>query len=68
MVKLLCGTRTRAGVPCQRHPMRNGHCRLHGGLSTGPRTPEGKVRSIVALIVSSIEFLFRSRKRALDES
>jgi hypothetical protein len=21
--------------------MRNGRCRLHGGLSTGPRTPEG---------------------------
>ncbi len=21
--------------------MRNGRCRLHGGLSTGPKTPEG---------------------------
>ena len=23
-------------------------CKLHGGLSTGPRTPEGKARSIAA--------------------
>jgi hypothetical protein len=25
--------------------MRNGRCRVHGGLSTGPRTPEGLERS-----------------------
>ena len=25
--------------------MRNGRCRLHGGKSTGPRTPEGRERS-----------------------
>jgi len=25
--------------------MRNGRCRMHGGLSTGPRTPEGLARS-----------------------
>jgi hypothetical protein len=25
--------------------MRNGRCRLHGGKSTGPRTPEGLQRS-----------------------
>ena len=25
--------------------MRNGRCRLHGGKSTGPRTPEGLERS-----------------------
>lgn len=24
--------------------MRNGRCRFHGGLSTGPRTPEGLER------------------------
>ncbi len=24
--------------------MSNGRCRLHGGLSTGPRTPEGRER------------------------
>lgn len=36
-----CGARTRAGG-CWRQPaMRNGRCRMHGGLSTGPRTPGG---------------------------
>lgn len=25
--------------------MRNGRCRMHGGPSTGPRTPEGLERS-----------------------
>ncbi len=25
--------------------MKNGRCRLHGGLSTGPKTPEGLARS-----------------------
>ena len=43
----LCGARTRSrgGAPCQCKvvPGRT-RCRLHGGLSTGPRTPEGKAR------------------------
>jgi len=36
-----CGARNRRGTPCQCPAMRNGRCRLHGGLSTGPKTPEG---------------------------
>ncbi|MDF2234959.1 HGGxSTG domain-containing protein [Albimonas sp. CAU 1670] len=41
-----CGARTRSGKPCKMHPvgLRNDRCRLHGGLSTGPRTPEGRAR------------------------
>lgn len=39
-----CGGRTRNGSPCQAPAMRNGRCRMHGGLSTGPRTPEGLER------------------------
>src|SRR3954453_9163769 len=39
-----CGARTRAGTPCRSPAMGNGRCRLHGGLSTGPRTPEGLAR------------------------
>lgn len=27
----------------------NGRCAVHGGLSTGPRTPEGKARALAAL-------------------
>lgn len=41
----VCGAKTRRGGSCQRHPCKNGRCSLHGGKSTGPRTPEGKLRS-----------------------
>jgi hypothetical protein len=30
--------------------MRNGRCRLHGGLSTGPKTSEGLKRIHLALL------------------
>ncbi len=40
-----CGARTRAGGCCRQPAMKNGRCRMHGGLSTGPRTPEGLARS-----------------------
>lgn len=40
-----CGAKNRRGVPCTAFAMKNGRCRFHGGLSTGPRTPEGKARS-----------------------
>jgi hypothetical protein len=38
-----CGAMTRSGQPCRAHvvPGRR-RCRLHGGMSTGPRTPEGR--------------------------
>ena len=36
-----CGAQNRSGTPCQCPAMRNGRCRLHGGLSTGAKTPEG---------------------------
>jgi hypothetical protein len=36
-----CGARNRRGGPCQGPAMKNGRCRNHGGLSTGPKTPEG---------------------------
>jgi hypothetical protein len=39
-----CGAKTRKGSPCQCKPLRNGRCKFHGGLSTGPKTPEGKAR------------------------
>ena len=37
-----CGAHTRAGGPCRQPAMPNGRCRLHGGLSTGPRTCAGR--------------------------
>jgi len=44
-----CGAKTRRGTSCQCPAMLNGRCRLHGGLSTGPKTPEGiaRIRSAV---------------------
>ena len=40
-----CGAKTRRGTPCQMKavPGKN-RCRLHGGLSTGPKTAEGRQR------------------------
>lgn len=35
---LRCGARTRAGTPCKRRDLYiSGRCKLHGGLSTGPK-------------------------------
>jgi hypothetical protein len=43
---LLCGAKTRRnGTPCRGWGMPNGRCWLHGGKSTGPKTPEGLERS-----------------------
>jgi len=40
-----CGAKTRTGTRCKITTLYpNGRCKLHGGLSTGPRTPEGKQR------------------------
>ena len=40
-----CGAKTRAGHSCKRKGHgRGGRCPNHGGLSTGPKTPEGHQR------------------------
>ena len=45
----LCLAKTRSGKLCQKQPIvGKTKCRLHGGLSTGPKTPEGKARCIAA--------------------
>ena len=41
----VCGARNRRGKPCQsKKLLRGGRCKLHGGMSTGPKTPEGLAR------------------------
>jgi hypothetical protein len=40
--QIKCEARTRAGHPCRAPAMDNGRCRMHGGLATGPNTPEGR--------------------------
>ena len=44
LAALRCGAQTRAGGCCRQPAMANGRCRMHGGLSTGPRTADGRVR------------------------
>ena len=49
-----CGAKCRTGHPCQapvvwdkeHNQPKNCRCRLHGGLSTGPRTLEGRLKSL----------------------
>jgi hypothetical protein len=36
-----CGAKNRQGKPCRCPAMPNGRCRLHGGLSTGPKSLAG---------------------------
>ena len=58
-----CGARTRRGTACQKSPL-NGktRCRLHGGLSTGPRTAEGKAR------IAAAHWKHGRRSRAFTEA
>lgn len=45
LIGLTCGAKTMAGTPCKRKDLyASGRCPLHGGLSTGPTTPEGKAK------------------------
>ena len=46
LVSLTCGATTkRHGTPCKRRDIYlSGRCKYHGGLSTGPKTPEGKAK------------------------
>ena len=38
-----CGAFARStGNPCQAKALTNGRCKNHGGMSTGPKTPEGR--------------------------
>ena len=42
-LKIKCGAYARStGNPCQAKALTNGRCRNHGGMSTGPKTLEGR--------------------------
>jgi len=43
-----CGAQTRKGTPCKREALKNGRCPNHGGLSTGPKSPDGRARIAAA--------------------
>jgi hypothetical protein len=39
----ICGAFARStGHPCKAKALANGRCKNHGGMSTGPKTPEGR--------------------------
>lgn len=42
MAEISCGAKTRNGGTCKRAQMPNGRCNLHGGKSTGPKSPNTK--------------------------
>ena len=44
-----CGAKTRVGGACQNPAIGDrSRCKLHGGRSTGPRSPKGKARAAAA--------------------
>ena len=43
-----CGAKTRRGTPCQCQALPNGRCKLHGGMLTGAKTPEGRAKIAAA--------------------
>ena len=58
-----CGAKTRRGTACQKPPLAGKtKCRLHGGLSTGPRTAEGKAR------IAAAHWKHGRRSRAFTEA
>ena len=58
-----CGARTRSGTPCQNWPVRGRRrCRLHGGMSTGPKTLEGRAR------VSAANYRHGRRTKEAEEN
>ncbi|MCR9140134.1 MAG: helix-turn-helix domain-containing protein [Alphaproteobacteria bacterium] len=43
--KLICGAKTRKGTPCQAKALPGKkRCKYHGGMSTGPKTADGRER------------------------
>lgn len=56
--RLVCGARRKNGAQCRSKELhRGGKCRFHGGLSTGPRTPDGKIRAITAMQAGKAKWL-----------
>jgi hypothetical protein len=46
---------------CKAWAMPNGRCRVHGGASTGPNSPEGKARVVAAMVEGRRKWVERRR-------
>ena len=55
------GVRVSRGVFCKGWAMENGRCWVHGGASTGPRTPDGKARVVAAMVEGRRKWVERRR-------
>ena len=55
------GLRVARSPRCRAWAMENGRCRVHGGASTGPRTPEGKARVLAAMVEGRRKWVERRR-------
>ena len=55
------GVRVTRGFFCKAWAMENGRCWVHGGASTGPRTPEGKARVVAAMVEGRRKWVARRR-------
>lgn len=68
----LCGAKCRDGHACKAKAVvdsktdkpKNGRCRMHGGLSCGAKTPEGKERCREASRKGMIEYWKRKKLEA----
>ena len=59
-----CGAKTRSGGLCAKFPIAGKRrCRLHGGMSTGPKTDEGKQRIANAQLKHGWYVNYRSRRK-----
>ena len=58
------GVRVSRGLFCKGWAMENGRCWVHGGASTGPRTPEGKARVVAAMVEGRRKWVERQRAEA----
>jgi len=55
------GVRVTRGFFCKAWAMENGRCRVHGGLSTGPISPEGSARVVAAMVEGRRKWVARRR-------
>ena len=58
-----CGAKTRAGGACRLPAMRNGRCRLHGGLNPG--APRGNMNALKHGMTTAAERAWRREVRRL---
>ena len=55
------GVRVARSPRCRAWAMQSGRCRVHGGASTGPRSPEGKARVVAAMVEGRRKWVERRR-------